>query len=88
MALRAATEASVSQAASRPWLIPRGGENSRPMARAARGVAAIINGRRRPSRDWMLSDQEPTSGSITASKARLTARAAPTRAPESPSTAV
>ena len=87
MKLRQATEVAASQPNSSGGLRPWGGENSRPMEMAISGVAAIIKGSRRPRREAMLSDHEPTSGSTTASKARLTARAAPTRPPERPSTA-
>jgi len=87
MKLRVATDVTVSQPNRPHCPRPCGGENSRPRETAISGAASIIKGRRRPNRDLMLSDQEPTTGSTTASKARLTARAAPTSAPERSSTA-
>ena len=88
MQLRAATDIAVSQTNSIVWLRPCGGENSRPTETAISGMAAIISGRRRPRRDLMLSDQDPTTGSTTASNARLTPSAAPTNTPGRPKTAV
>jgi hypothetical protein len=86
IALRPATANAASQANRSGWLRPGGGEKSRPTDSTVSGIAAIINGSRRPRRDLMLSDHDPIAGSTRASKASPTASAAPTRAPDRPST--
>ena len=86
MAARPATEKMTSQANRSGWDRSAGGENSRPTLTTVGRIAAIISGRRRPSLDLRLSDQDPMKGSTTASKASPIARAAPTRAPERPRT--
>ncbi len=77
-----------SQANRAMVLRPCGGEKARPIPSATIGAPIAMNGIRRPQRERVLSDQEPSMGSATASTTRAIPVAAPTKDPGRPRSAV
>ena len=76
----------LSQIKSPVWLKSSGGAK-RKKNEMANGMAdAYMNGCRRPQRDLVKSDHEPTRGSVTASNVSAINKAAPASVPDRPST--